>query len=102
MKPVCSIVIRAYNEGKHITRLLDGIKHQSIQEVQVIVVDSGSTDQTVEIAQQYVAQVKKIKPHDFTFGRSLNMGIKSTQADIVVIASAHVYPVYPDWLEKIN
>ena len=101
MKPACSIIIRAYNEGSHIGRLLDGIKHQTISNVQVIVVDSGSTDDTVRIARKYGAEVVHIKPEEFSFGRSLNYGIRHAKAAVVVIASAHVYPVYPDWLEKL-
>lgn len=101
MKPECSIVIRAYNEENHIARLLDGIAQQSIQNVQIILVDSGSTDHTVQIAQQYQVDIVHIKPHDFTFGRSLNLGIQKANADLIVIASAHVYPVYPDWLKNL-
>lgn len=101
MKPTCSIVIRAFNEEKHIARLLDGIHHQNIQNVQVILVDSGSSDRTVEIATNYGALIVNIQPQDFTFGRSLNLGISHAIADFVVIASAHVYPVYPDWLERL-
>ncbi|MEW5941372.1 MAG: glycosyltransferase, partial [Chloroflexota bacterium] len=33
------------------------------------------------------------------FGRSLNYGVRAATRELVVIASAHVYPVYPDWLE---
>ena len=40
----CSIVIRAYNEEKHISRLLEGIQHQTANDVEVILVDSGSSD----------------------------------------------------------
>lgn len=101
MKPLCSLVIRAYNEEKHIGKLLQGIASQSIKAVQVILVDSGSTDKTVAIAQAAGAKIVHIKPGQFTFGRSLNLGIRHADADIVVIASAHVYPVYPDWLEKL-
>jgi len=101
MKPTCSIVIRAFNEEKHITRLLDGIRHQSIQDVQVILVDSGSSDRTIEIATEFGVQIVNIQPQDFTFGRSLNLGISHANADFVVFASAHVYPVYPDWLERL-
>jgi len=101
MKPTCSIVIRAFNEEAHIGRLLEGIHHQSVKDVQIIVVDSGSTDQTVEIAHRDGAEVVHINPRDFTFGRSLNLGVSYAKADIVVIASAHVYPVYPDWLERL-
>jgi len=97
----CSIVIRAYNEEKHLGRLLDGIKQQTIQDVEIILVDSGSTDGTLTLAARYPVQVVHIQPGEFTFGRSLNLGITQAQADWVVIASAHVYPVYPDWLERL-
>ena len=96
--PVCSIVIRAYNEEQHIGRLLAGITAQTIHDVQIILVDSGSTDSTVRIARQFPVDVVTIKPEEFTFGRSLNFGIAQAKADLVVMASAHVYPVYPDWL----
>lgn len=101
MKPDCSIVIRAYNEEKHLGRLLDGIQQQTIKKKQVIVVDSGSTDRTAAIAEEKGAELVHINPRDFSFGRSLNAGIRQAKSDFVVIASAHVYPVYPDWLEKL-
>lgn len=97
----CSIVIRAYNEAGHIGRLLEGIRHQTISDVDVLVVDSGSSDATMDIARSFGARVITIQPAEFTFGRSLNLGIQHAAADLVVIASAHVYPVYPDWLENL-
>lgn len=97
----CSIVIRAYNEGVHIGRLLEGIRHQTIKDVEIILVDSGSTDGTVPVAESFGAKVVRIRPDEFTFGRSLNFGIKSATCELIVIASAHVYPVYPDWLETL-
>lgn len=101
MKPTCSIVIRAYNEADHIGRLLTGVQQQSITDCQVILVDSGSSDHTVSIARSFGAEVVQIPPKEFTFGRSLNCGIQHASAPLVVIASAHVYPVYPDWLERL-
>jgi glycosyltransferase involved in cell wall biosynthesis len=67
--------------------------------VEVILVDSGSTDATAAIAAQYGAKIVHIQPDEFTFGRSLNLGLAAATCDRVAIASAHVYPVYPDWLE---
>lgn len=97
----CSLVIRAYNEEAHIGRLLEGVEKQSVRDVEVILVDSGSTDRTVEIARQFGARVLYIHPQEFTFGRSLNIGLAAASHELVVIASAHVYPVYPDWLERL-
>ncbi len=97
----CSIVIRAYNEEKHIKRLLDGIRQQTVKDVEIILVDSGSTDSTVAIAESYGARIERIASAEFTFGRSLNIGVKEATRELIVIASAHVYPVYPDWLETL-
>jgi glycosyltransferase involved in cell wall biosynthesis len=97
----CSIVIRAYNEEKHIGQLLEGIFQQTVKEVEIILVDSGSTDSTVAIAESFGAQIVSIPSAEFTFGRSLNLGVRAATRELIVIASAHVYPVYPDWLEAL-
>ena len=97
----CSIIIRAYNEEKHLGRLLEGIRHQTLKDVEIILVDSGSTDSTVEIAESYGARLVKIPSEEFTFGRSLNFGVREATYEYLVIASAHVYPVYPDWLASL-
>jgi len=97
----CSIVIRAYNEERHIGRLLTGIAQQDYPDVETILVDSGSNDRTVEIAQEYGVKLVTITPQEFTFGRSLNRGIEATSSEFIVIISAHCYPVYPDWLTQL-
>lgn len=97
----CSIVIRAYNEGKYIGRLLEGIRQQTFKDVEIILVDSGSTDGTVSVAESFDARIVRIPSSEFTFGRSLNLGVQAATRELIVIASAHVYPVYPDWLEAL-
>jgi glycosyltransferase involved in cell wall biosynthesis len=97
-----SIVIRCYNEERHIGRLLFGISQQTIRDVEIIVVDSGSTDSSLSIANQYPVKVVTIESAEFSFGRSLNIGYQHATHDIVVNASAHVYPLYETWLEKLT
>src|SRR3989337_1686831 len=99
--PDCSIVIRAYNEEKHLGRLLSGIERQGGVRAEPILVDSGSTDQPVTIASQFPVTVLSISPSEFTFGRSLNLGCSKAHGEFIVLASAHVYPVYPDWLQRL-
>jgi rhamnosyltransferase len=97
----CSLVIRAFNEEQHIGRLLEGVRRQTLRDVEILLVDSGSTDATPIIAASHGAHVLPIAPQEFTFGRSLNLGMAHATRDLVVIASAHVYPTYPDWLERL-
>ena len=95
-----SVVIRSFNEERHIGRLLTGIVRQTVPS-EIVLVDSGSTDATVAIATRYPVKVVTIRPDEFTFGRSLNRGVEATTGDIVVMASAHVYPRYDDWLAQL-
>ena len=97
----CSIIIRAYNEEEHVGKLLEGIAAQSVSDREIILVDSGSTDATVAIASHYPVRVVKIDPDEFTFGRSLNEGCRQAAGEYLIFASAHVYPVYPDWIEQL-
>ncbi len=99
--PVCSIVIRAYNEEQHIGKLLKGIEEQTIKDIEIVIVDSGSTDGTLEIVKKFDVNIVNIDAREFTFGRSLNRGIQKARGKYIVIISAHCYPVYPDWLEQL-
>ena len=96
-----SLVVRAKNEAKHLPRLIAGIEAQNLQPHECILVDSGSTDRTRSIAEAAGWQVVQIDPADFTFGRSLNYGCQAATGDILVLLSAHVYPVRIDHLKKM-
>lgn len=101
-KPRISIIIRAYNEEKHIGRLLDNILEQSLEDWEIILVDSGSMDDTRKVASQYPVNIVHIEPEQFTFGCSLNMGIEKAQGELIVIISAHCCPIQNDWLERLT
>jgi len=97
-----SIVIRAKNEAEDIGDTLDCIFHQlSVPRFEVIVVDSGSTDRTVEIARQFPTQIIEIRPESFTYGRALNIGIAAASGEVVVALSAHALPTSKTWLASL-
>lgn len=99
--PQVSIVIRCFNEERHLGRLLHGVMQQTLGEVEIVVVDSGSTDGTLAVARRYPTRILSIKPEDFSFGHSLNVGCQAATGEFIVIASGHVYPVYKDWFEHL-
>lgn len=98
----CSIIIRCLNEERHLPRLLDSIKRQTLRPCEVIVVDSGSTDQTVQIARSRGARIVRIDPQEFSFGRALNLGAQVASGDILVLVSAHTYPCNDTWLINLT
>lgn len=98
-----SIVIRTFNESEYLGELLEAIQCQQKNnfDVEVILVDSGSTDSTVEIAESFSCRIIFIKKEDFTFGRSLNMGCEAADGDVLVFISGHCIPENERWLEYL-
>ncbi len=99
--PETAIIIRTFNEQKHLGHLFDAIDGQTYRDFETIVVDSGSLDDTRAIAEARADLVIRISSHDFTFGYSLNVGVEATAARFVVIVSAHTRPCGPDWLGNL-
>jgi glycosyltransferase involved in cell wall biosynthesis len=96
-----ALVIRCFNEEAHIGRLLTGVIRQRRAPDEIIVVDSGSTDASLSIASAFDVRIVSIAPQSFSFGYALNIGLASTDAEIAVFASSHVYPVYDTWIERL-
>jgi rhamnosyltransferase len=101
MKPAVSVVVRALNEGAFIGRLLDGIGLQDLSGVEVVLVDSGSIDDTRAIAERSGARVVAIEPERFTYGRALNVGCAAARGAACVFVSAHCVPVNDRWLSRL-
>lgn len=99
---IVSIVIRALNEGEQLPRLFAGLARQTRQPDQVILVDSGSTDDSVAVAEANGAEIVRIAPDDFSFGRALNLGCSHAAGDVLVFVSAHAYPLDDKWLDELT
>lgn len=96
-----SIIIRTFNEEKHIGNLLQAIKKQEYNDYEIILVDSGSTDKTLEIIKESTNKILQIESRDFTFGYSLNMGCQQALGKYIVLVSAHVIPTDSQWLSNL-
>ncbi len=98
-----SIVIRTYNEARYLPELLAAIERQTVpaDEREIIVVDSGSKDGTLEIASAAGCEIVHIAQNLFSFGRSLNYGCEVARGDSLVFISGHCVPTSNTWLERL-
>ena len=96
-----SVVIRAFNERERLPALLAALHEQRLSPAEIIVVDSGSFDGTPELAEKAGARVVHIDRHDFTFGYSLNVGVRYCEQRVVAIVSAHTLPLDRNWLTSL-
>ncbi len=96
-----SVIVRAFNEERRLPALFDALDAQAYRDFEVILVDSGSLDHSRDIAEARGARVLRISSHDFTFGYSLNVGIKAAVGKFMAIVSAHTVPADGDWMESL-
>jgi glycosyltransferase involved in cell wall biosynthesis len=75
-KKLVSVIIRTLNEERYLEELLMkiSIQDRTTYDVEVVIVDSGSTDSTLDVAKKWKARITHISKDDFSFGRSLNIG----------------------------
>lgn len=98
-----SVVIRTLNEARHLPDLLKSISEQELgaHTCEVVLVDSGSTDGTVHIAESHHCTIVRISKADFSFGRSLNVGCAAAAGDALVFVSGHCIPYDRHWLVRL-
>ena len=107
MSKKISIVIRCLNENKNLKVLIPLLLKQSYKDFELIFVDSGSTDGSLDTVKSYLnssnnVQLTYIKKEEFTFGRSLNIGFNKSRGEIVISLSAHCFPTSEEWLKNIT
>lgn len=103
MSELVSVVIRTLNEEKHLEELLTVISNQVSTHftVETVIVDSGSTDRTIDIATKFGCRITYIKKEEFTFGKSLNIGCEFAKGKYLVFISGHCIPKEHDWLHNL-
>jgi rhamnosyltransferase len=92
-------VVVPVRDGGPLFRYLAGSLQRSVQlhGIEVIVIDSGSTDDTVAVAEAAGFHVHRIAPQDFGHGRTRNLGAQLATGDIVCFLTDDVLPCTPDW-----
>jgi GT2 family glycosyltransferase len=99
-----SIVIPVKDGGEDLPRCLGSIARQRLsgdEEVQIVVVDSGSRDDSVEIARAHGALVHEIPSHEFSHGTTRNLGARLSSGEILVFISQDAVPVDDHWLQAL-
>ena len=101
--PTLSVVVPNYNHAKLLPRCLDGILSQSFQPLEVIVIDDGSTDNSIEVIESYARRYPNVKAvrNDRNRGVSytLNRGLTLAQGEFVTFPGADD-EVMPGLFEK--
>jgi len=99
---VISVVVPVKDGGDGLVRCLQAIAHQRVEEdVEVVVVDSGSKDGSPEHARRLGARVDEIPPEEFGHGRTRNLGASLARGDVLVFTTQDAYPADEAWLATL-
>lgn len=99
--PLVSILLRTRNAGVLFDSLLTALATQTVTDRELVVVDSGSTDGTLERARAAGARVITLAARDFTHAVSTNLGFREARAEYVVSLSQDATPTHPEWLARL-
>jgi glycosyltransferase involved in cell wall biosynthesis len=98
-KPEISIIIRSKNEERFIGQVLSAIFQQDIDlPFEVIVIDSGSTDRTLDIVRRHAVRMYEIEAREFSYGSALNFGARLAEGRYLINLSAHCIPTSDRWI----
>jgi rhamnosyltransferase len=98
-----TVAIPVRNGGAELTRCLDAIASQEIDdEVEVLIIDSGSTDRTPQLAREHGARVHEIAASEFHHGRTRNLGAQLARGEIIVWTTHDAYPDSTDWMARLT
>jgi rhamnosyltransferase len=97
-----SVVIPVKDGGDDLERCLAGIAAQRVdEEVEVVVVDSGSSDASVDVARAAGAVVTEIDPAEFGHGRTRNLGVRIARGELLVFTSQDAVANDGRWLASL-
>ena len=94
VQPKVSIVIPIYNVEKYLRQCLNSVVNQTLKEIEIICVNDGSKDSSLEIMKEYAAndsRIKIIDKENSGYGHSMNCGFKAASGEYVGIVESDDY-----------
>lgn len=89
--PKISVIIPVYNASKYITECLDSVLNQTFTDIEVICVNDGSTDDSLEILEKYSSEIKIINQENKGASASRNQGLKKAKGEYILFVDADDY-----------
>ena len=100
--PEISVIIPIKNEAETITQCIEGILSQTIPVNEIIAIDSGSTDGTLELLGKYEkVKLVTIDAHEFNHGETRNLGVSYSKSEYCLLTVGDAVPVDEHWIENL-
>lgn len=99
--PKISIIMRTKNNEDILSEALSSLFQQTEQDFELLIVDSGSVDKTLEIARHYPHRLISIAPEDYFPGKVLNAAAEVAEGEFLVFQNSDVVLLHPEALSEL-
>ncbi len=97
-----SVIIPTKNAGPDFENLIKTLKHQvGFAEIEIVIVDSGSQDDTIKISRKCASKVIEILPEDFSHSYARNLGAINASGDYFLFTVQDALPPSNTWLHTM-
>ena len=97
-----SIILLIKNGGRRLELLMESLERQKFSgSFEIIAIDSGSKDGSLEILEKYNTRIFRIKPEEFHHSRTRNLGAEKSKGEVLVYLTQDALPINNDLLEKL-
>src|SRR4051812_8110215 len=101
-EPPISIIMRSYNEGWALRETLPALKGQDYKNWELIVIDSGSTDGSVDLLRTAAPRIlRQIQPADYNPSWVMNWGMQQACSEFGIFLNADATPQSTHWLRPM-
>ncbi len=94
-RPLVSVVIPNFNYGRFLSRALESVFAQTYSELEVLVVDDGSTDESLDVLRRYEERIRSISQRNQGVSRARNLGIRESRGELLAFLDSDDW-----WLEE--
>ena len=97
-----SVIIPTFNGEKELPGLLELLSNQiNVREIEIIVVDSGSTDNTLTIAEGYGTKIIQITQAEFSHSHARNLGARNASGEYLLFMTQDAEPADKHWVQDM-
>ena len=102
-KPKVSVIMPSLNVGDYIRQCIESVVNQTLKEIEILCIDAGSTDGTLEILREYAEKDPRIRLEHSevrSYGHQMNMGLSVARGEYIGIVETDDY-IAPEMFEKL-
>lgn len=100
--PVATVAILTFNGEQYLQEVLESVFAQRMDRpFEVLVIDSGSGDRTLEIVSRFAVRLHQIPNAEFQHGRTRNLAVEMASGRHVAFVTQDATPAHPDWLSAM-